>query len=326
MVHRRQLLAAATLPLLGTARAMIPAWPTGPVRLVVPAPAGSSLDLVGRLLAPWIGRSTGWSGTVVIDNKPGAGGLIGMDAVAKGPPNGQMLALGFNGPVAFAPHLYRRMPYDPVKDLVPVVMTTLQPNVLAVNARLPVKTLQEFVAHGRQRAGALNVASVGLGSASHLTMERLMAAGRFTATHVPYNGSPPAAQSVAQGDTDALFAAAPALLPLVRSGHLRLIAVSSRERFAALPDLPGMAEGGWPDIDALVWNGLFVAAATPEAVVAGINADLNAALRDPQLRAALQDQGMAAAGGSAEAFRQRVETDALQGGAIIRRIGLTLEP
>jgi tripartite-type tricarboxylate transporter receptor subunit TctC len=325
MTRRRPLLAAAALSLLGPAQAMIPAWPTGPVRLVVPAPAGSSLDVIGRLLAERLGRSTGWSGTVVVDNKAGAGGLIGMDAVAKAPPNGQMLALGFNGPVAFAPHLYRRMPYDPAKDLAPVVMTTLQPNVLAVSARLPVKTLQDFIAHGRQHAGRMNVASVGLGSASHLTMELLMAEGRFTATHVPYNGSPPAAQSVAQGDTDALFAAAPALLPLVRSGHLRLIAVSSRDRFAALPELPGMAEGGLPGIDALVWNGLFVAAGTPAGVVDGINADINAALREPLLRAALHDQGLAVGGGSAEAFRQRVDADSRHWGAVIRRIGLTLE-
>ena len=185
MTRRRHLLAALALPLCGGARAMIPAWPTGPVRLVVPAPAGSSLDLVARLLAERLGRSTGWSGTVVVDNKAGAGGLIGMDAVAKAPADGQTLGLGFNGPLAFAPHLHRRMPYDPAKDLLPVVMTTLQPNVLAVNAKLPVRSLEEFIAHGRQQAGRMSFASVGLGSASHLTMELLMAEAGFTAPMCP---------------------------------------------------------------------------------------------------------------------------------------------
>lgn len=322
---RRHLLVAA-LACGGPVRAMIPAWPTGPVRLVVPAPAGSSLDLVARLLAERLGRSTGWSGTVVVDNKAGAGGLIGMDAVAKAPADGQTLGLGFNGPLAFAPHLHRRMPYDPARDLLPVVMATLQPNVLAVHAKLPVRSLEEFVAYGRQQSGRMNFASVGLGSASHLTMEWLMSEAGFTATHVPFNGSPAAAQSVAQGDTAALFAAAPALLPLVQASRLRMIAVSTRERFAALPDLPGMTESGRPAIDAPVWNGIFLPAGTSAEILAGINADANAALREPALRAALRAQGLEAVGGTAEAFRQRIEADGRSWGVLIRRIGLSLEP
>lgn len=313
-------LAWAVAPALHAAGAE---WPVRPVRIVVPAPAGSSLDAVARLLGARL--QLRWHQPVVVDNKPGAGGLLGMDAAAKAAPDGHTLALGFNGPVAFAPFLYKHMPYDPARDLAPVVMTTLQANVLAVNAALPVRTPAEFVAYARQRDGRLNFASVGQGSSSHLTMELLLAEAGVRGTHVPYNGSPAAALSVAGGETDALVAAAPALLPLMRSGKLRLLAVTGRERMPGLKDLPTLVESGLTNVEAMIWNGLFVASATPEAVVDRINADVNAVLAEPAVRAALDEQGLAAAGGSVAAFRQQVAGDTRRWGALIQRLGLQLD-
>jgi tripartite-type tricarboxylate transporter receptor subunit TctC len=321
LTRRSLALAAALLALAPLASAQV--WPTKPVRIVVPAPAGSSLDLVARLLGDKL--KTRWGQPVVVENKPGAGGMLGMDVAAKAPADGTTIAVGFNGPIAFAPFMYRKMPYDPAKDLVPVVMTTSQPNVLAVHAALPVKSVKEFIAWARQQDGKVNYASIGQGSSSHLTMELFLAEAGITATHVPYNGSPPAGLSVAQGDTDALFAVAPALLPLQRSGKVRFLAVTSLQRPQSLRDVPTMAEAGLPGVESLAWNGLFVPAGTPDAVVQKINADVNEALHDPSVRSALDVQGLTAVGGTPAEFRKTVDADTRRWGAIIDKIGLKLE-
>lgn len=326
MSPRRRLLSlalAAALPwAVPAAHAQSP-WPHRPVHIVVPAPAGSSLDVVARLLADKL--KDRWQQPVIIDNKPGAGGMLGVDAAAKAKDEGHTLAVGFNGPIAFAPFMYRKMPYDPAKDLLPVVMTTLQPNVLAVNAALPIHTPQEFVAYAKRRNGKLNYASVGLGSSSHLTMELLLSEAGASATHVPYSGSPPAGLSVASGETDALIAAAPALLPLSKGGKVRLIAVTGRERLPSLKELPTLVESGLPKVESLIWNGLFVAAGTPEGVLQKINADVNAVLADPAVKAALDAQGLSAGGGTVGEFRQLVAADTQRWGAIIKRINLQLD-
>jgi len=322
-MRRRPLLAAASLIALASPLVQAQAWPTHPVRIVVPAPAGSSLDIIARVLAnPLKDR---WGQPVVVDNKPGAGGMLGVDVAAKAPPDGHTLAVGFNGPIAFAPFLYKKMPYDPGKDLLPVVMTTSQPNVLAVNAALPVKTVKEFVDWARARDGKANYSSLGQGSSAHLTMALMMNEAGFAATHIPFNGSPPAAMAVAQGEADATFMVAPALLPHVKAGKVRLLATSAAQRPDSLKDLPTLAEAGYPQVESLAWNGLFTAAGTPAAVVQKINADVNAALRDPAVKAVLDSQGLTAVGGSAEDFKRVLDSDARRWGAIIQKVGIKLD-
>lgn len=323
-MQRRALLAATALALPASFARAQPGWPQRPVRLIVPSSPGSSLDIIARLLGDKL--KDRWGQNVVVENKPGAGGLLGMDVAAKAPPDGHVLALGFNGPIAFAPFMYSKLPFDPARDLAPVVMTTSQPNVLAVHAGLPVKSVRELVAWARERGGRMNYASLGKGSSSHLTMELLMAEAGFQGTHVPFNGSPPSAMSVAQGETDATMMVAPALLPHVRAGRVRLLAVTSRQRVESLRELPTLAESGYPAIEALAWNGLFTAAGTPESVVQRINADVNAVLHDAGMRAALEQQGLTPVGGSAAEFRALVAADMQRWGATIRRIGLKLEP
>ena len=331
-MRRRRLLSAASLcALAGPAAiaqsAVAPSWPSHPVKIVVPAPAGSSLDIIARLLADKL--KDRWGQPVLVDNKPGAGGMLGVDVAAKAAPDGHTLVLGFNGPMAFAPFLYKKMPYDPAKDLLPVVMTTAQPNVLAVNAQVPAKTVKEFVDWARAQGGKVNYSSLGPGSSAHLTMALMMSEAGFAATHVPFNGSPPAAFAVAQGEADATFMTAPALLPHVKSGRLRLLASSAAKRSDApdnLKDLPTLAESGYPQIESLAWNGLFTAAGTPAAVVAKINADVNAALRDPVVKTALDGQGLSAVGGSADDFKRMLDADARRWGAIIQKAGIKLDP
>jgi tripartite-type tricarboxylate transporter receptor subunit TctC len=289
----------------------------------VPAPAGSSLDIIARLLGDKL--KDRWGQSVVVENKPGAGGMLGVDVAAKAAPDGHTLAMGFNGPIAFAPYLYRRMPYDPAKDLLPVVMTTSQPNVLAVGAGVPAKTVTEFVDWLRARGGKFNYSSLGMGSSAHLTMELFLAETGATGTHVPFNGSPPAALAVAQGEADATFMVAPALLAHVRAGKVRLLAVSSAQRPESLKELPTLAQAGYPNVESLVWNGLFTAAGTPDAVVQKINADVNAALQEDAVRSALDNQGLTPVGGSAADFARQVQTDRTRWGAIIEKIGLKLD-
>jgi tripartite-type tricarboxylate transporter receptor subunit TctC len=298
-------------------------WPTRTVRIVVPTGPGSSLDLIARGMSEKLAAR--WGQAVVIENKPGAGGLLGVDTAAKST-DGHTMVLGFPGPIAFGPFLYRKMPYDPARDLTPVVMTTSQANVLAINAeKVPAKTVAEFVAWAKAQSGKVNYSSLGNGSSSHLTMELLMSEAGFAATHVPFNGSPPAAMAVAQGEADATFMVAPALMPHVRNAKVRLLAVSSAQHGESLNHLPTLASSGYRAVESLAWNGLFVATGTPEAVVQKINTDVNAVLADEAVRRMLDAQGLTPVGGSAAEFRRVIESDVKRWGPVITRLGLKLD-
>jgi tripartite-type tricarboxylate transporter receptor subunit TctC len=204
-------------------------------------------------------------------------------------------------------------------------MTTSQPNVLAVNAaKVPARTVKEFVDWARAGNGAMNYASLGNGSSAHLTMELFLAEAGIKATHIPFNGSPPAAMSVAQGEADATFMVAPALLPHVKAGKVRLLAVSSAQPVDTMRELPTLAAAGYK-VESMAWNGLFVPAGTPDAVVQKINADVNAVLADAAVKAALDAQGLTPVGGSAADFRRLVEAEQKRWAPIIARIGVKLD-
>ncbi len=296
-------------------------WPTKPVRIVIPAPAGSSLDFVARVLGDKLKDK--WGQAVVVDPKPGAGGMIGVDIAAKATDN-HTLVVGFPGPTAFAPFMYKKVPYDVVKDLVPIIVTTTQPNVLAINAALPVKTVAELIAYGKANPGKLSYASVGNGSSSHLAMELFKTEAGFEAQHIPFNGSPPAALSTANGDTQLLFAVASGIAPHVQSGKIRQIAVTSAGRFDSLKDLPSISESV-KGFEAVAWNGLFGPSSMPADIVAKINADVNAVLADPAIRERLVAAGMAPGGGTSTAFRAVLDADMKKWGGIIKRLGIQLD-
>lgn len=320
-MQRRHLTIAALCALALPAFAQT--WPTKPVHIVVPTGPGSSLDLIARAMGDKLAAR--WGQPVVIDNKPGAGGMLGLDVAAKAT-DGHTLAVGFNGPIAFGPFLYKKMPYDPAKDLLPVIMTTSQANVLAVNAaKVPAKTVAEFVAWAKAQGGKVNYSSLGNGSSAHLTMELFIAEAGFQATHIPFNGSPPAAMAVAQGEADATFMVAPALLPHVRNNKVHLLATSGATRPDNLKDLPTLVESGYRNVESLAWNGLFIAAGTPDAVVSRINADANAVLQDAAVKQALDAQGLTIVGGSAADFRRSIDADVKRWGPVITRLGIKLD-
>jgi tripartite-type tricarboxylate transporter receptor subunit TctC len=320
---RRRLLCIAAAALVAAGAHAQTAWPSKPVKIVVPAPAGSSLDLIVRAMSDKL--AVRWGQPVVVENKAGAGGMLGVDIAAKAT-DGHTLAIGFNGPLAFAPFLYRKMPYDPAKDLVPVVMTTSQPNVLAVNAdKVPAKTVAEFVAWAKAQNGKMNYSSLGNGSSAHLTMELFLDAAGITATHIPYNGSPPAALAVAQGDAEATFMVAPALLAHVRSNKVRMMAVSSAQRPEALKDLPTLASAGYPAVESLAWNGLVAPAGTPSAIVDKVAADVNEVLKDAAVKAALDAQGLTVVGGTPADFKRVIDADVKRWGPLINKLGIKLD-
>ena len=315
------LLLTCSLGLPASAHAQ--SWPSKPVKVVVPAPAGSSLDIIVRTLGERLAPR--WKQPIVVENKPGAGGMLGMDAVAKAAPDGHTIGIGFNGPIAFGPHMHKKMPYDPVQDLVPVVLTTSQPNVLAVPANNPAATLPEFVARARKQGGKLSYASVGNGSSSHVTMELFKDVAGFEAVHVPYGGSPPAALAAASGEVQLLFTVEPALKPLIKGGRLKLLAATSAKRSDGLKELPTVAESGYPGFEAMAWNGLFLPKGTPDDVVRQVNADVNAALGDPAVLATFASQGLIGGGGTPAEFKQFIASESAKYGPIIKKAGITTD-
>jgi len=298
------------------------AWPDRSIRFVVAAPAGSSLDVLARVIGDKLKDRLGQP--VIVDNKPAAGGTVATAEVAKGAGDGYAMVLAFNGPLAFGP-LLQKLPYDVQKDLAPVIITSSQPNVLAVNSQLPVKTVPELVAYAKANSGKLSYASVGNGSSSHLTMELLKSVAGFDAVHVPFNGSPPAVTATVQGETQMMLAVMQPLQPQIQAGKLRALAVTTAQRFPLLPDLPTIAEAGYPGFEALAWNGVLVAAGTPKPIVARLNAEISGILKMPDVAARMHAAGFDLIGGTPEDFGNLIRGENEKWAPVIRRLGLRID-
>ena len=301
-------------------------WPQKPVRIVVAAPGGSSVDIVARLIAGELRNRLGQA--IIIDNKPGAGGTLGAAEVAKSPADGYTLFLGFNGPLANAPSLYSTLKYDPQRDFIPIILTGSQPNLLAVAANVPVNSLKELVALAKSQPGKLSYASVGNGSVSHLCMELLKRQAGVDLLHVPFNGGPPAAVAVAAGDVQVIFAAPSNLMAHVKSGKIKALAVTSLKRFAPVSELPTIAESGVAGLaqfEAIAWNGLVAPVGTPSAIVLQLNREISAVLTMPMVNRKLFDAGIEAGGGAPEAFGQLMKSEAKKWGTVIVATGAKVD-
>ncbi|RZI40540.1 tripartite tricarboxylate transporter substrate binding protein [Herbaspirillum sp. HC18] len=307
---------------LAASTACADAWPSRPIRFVVAAPGGSSLDIIARTIGDKLKERLGQP--VVIDNVPGASGTIASGNVVRAAPDGHTLLMSFNGPLAFTQFL-TSLPYDPQKDLTPVIQTSSQPNVLVVNNAVPARTVSELIAHIKANPGKLNYASVGNGSSSHLTMELFKSAAGLFVVHIPYNGAPPAALSVAAGDTQMLFTVPSVVMPHLRSGKLRALAVTSGSRFPLMPDLPTIAESGLPKFESMTWNGVLVPAKTPAEIVQRLNRDIDAILKMPDVKARLHAAGLEPSGGSPEQFKALIASEAKKWSEIIKRTGAKLD-
>ena len=322
-MHRRLLCSIAIIAAaIGAATASAQTWPDKPLRFVMSAPAGSSIDVLGRAIADKLKDRLGQP--VVVDNKPAAGGTVATDEIAKAAPDGYTMVLAFNGPLAITP-LLRKVPYDVAKDLAPVIITSSQPNVLAVNAQVPAKDLKELVAYAKANPGKLNYASVGPGSSSHLNAELLKSLAGIDIVHVPFNGSPPAVMSTVQGETHMLFAVMQPLQPQIQAGKLRALAVTSAKRFPLLPELPTIAESGYPKFEALAWNGVLVPAGTPKPVIARLNAEINAILKQPDVVQKMNAAGFDLIGGTPEDFGALIKAESAQWAPVIKNANIKID-
>jgi tripartite-type tricarboxylate transporter receptor subunit TctC len=281
--------AAVALFLASLAAFDAAAWtPAHVVKLVVPFAPGGQPDIVARALAPALAKALGQ--TVVVENRPGAGGNIAADAVAKSAPDGCTLLIGTNGPLAVSPALYRDLAYDPLKDLVPVTLVGTSPNLIAVNASLGVSTLGELVARAKAEPGKLNFASVGKGSVSQLSMELLDSVAGISMVHIPYNGGAPAVTALVAGDVQVLSLNPTALIAHVESGKVRVVAQTSAKRSSLVPHVPTVAESGYPGFEASVWIAVMAPAATPRDAIERLHAELVKIIRDPSMKASLWDR------------------------------------
>jgi tripartite-type tricarboxylate transporter receptor subunit TctC len=299
------------------------AYPSKPVRVVVPYPAGSTPDIIGRALAERLQAAFGQP--FVVENRSGAGGNIGAEAVAKAAGDPHVLLIGGNGPVAINKHLYKQLTFDPDKDLVPVSLLASAPQMLVVKSDLAVSDFRSFLAHARQNPGRLSYASVGGGSASHLTMELLKSDARIALVHVPYRGFPPAVTDMLGGSIDAMFAIIPAVLPHVRAGKMKGLAVTGLKRSELAPEIPSVAELGLAQLESLAWNGLLAPSGTPPAVISRLSAETVASMRHPQTREALGRLGFDVIASSPEDFSRWIRSESEKWAQVIRASGATAD-
>ena len=298
-------------------------YPTKPIRLVVPFPAGGTTDILARAVAQKLSETLGQQ--VIVDNRPGAGGNIGSELVARSAPDGYTLLMGTVGTHAINVSLYPKLPYDPVKDFTPIVLMAGVPNVLVVNPSLPARSVSELIAYAKANPGKLNFASSGSGTSIHLSGELFKVLTGVQMTHVPYKGSAPALTDLVGGQVQLMFDNLPSSLAFIKAGKLRALAVTSKTRAAALPDVPTMVEAGVPDFEASSWFGILAPAGTPRDIVVRINAEVAKWLATPDAREKLAGQGAIAAGGAPEDFARHIASETAKWARVVKASGAKVE-
>jgi tripartite-type tricarboxylate transporter receptor subunit TctC len=314
---------AGLLALVVCATATAQSYPSHPVKLVVPFPPGSTPDIVGRTLASRLQESFGQP--FVVENRTGAGGNIGTEAVAKAPADGYTLLIGINGPIATNKYLYASLPYDPDKDLAPISLLAAAPQMLVVVPELKLDTFQAFIDYARAHPGRISYGSVGSGSASHLTMELLKSEAKFYAVHIPYRGFPPAVTDMLAGNIHAMFAIIPGVLPHVRAGRMKALAVTALKRSALAPEVPSVAELGLPQLESLAWMGLLAPAGAPREVLEALSGATMRAMRAPDAQELLAKQGFDVVGGTPAEFQRWIRSESEKWARVIRASGATAD-
>ena len=312
---------AALVPAPTTASAQV--YPVRPIRMIIAFPAGGGSDIVGRALAQQLAELLGEP--VVVDNRGGAGGIIGTELGARAAPDGYTLTIGSSGGFAITPHLNPRLPYDPVKDFAPVGLFTRLTFVLDVHPGVPAASVSELLALAKSRPGRINFGSSGSGATAHLATELFMSLTGARMTHVPYKGAAPAMTALIGGEVEVLFDSMPTTLPHARSGRIRPLAVTTLQRSALLPELPTLNEVGVKGYELASWFGVFAPAGTPRAVVSKLNAAINAATARPEMRERLSGQGAEPLAGTPEDLASYLRRELDKYGRIIRAAGVKSE-
>jgi tripartite-type tricarboxylate transporter receptor subunit TctC len=298
------------------------AYPNKPVRIIVPYPPGGTADIVARTIAEKLGGT--WGQPVIVENRAGAGGTVGVDAAAKAAPDGYTMVLGVTGPLTIAPSINPQLPYDPLRDLVPVTLVAAVPSVIAVHPSVAARDLRELIALAKSQPGKLTFASAGTGTSVHIAGELLKAMAGVDILHIPYKGGAPALNDVMGGQVSMIIENLPQLLPHVRAGKIRALAVTTRERSAALPDLPAVAEL-LPGYEATTWFGLLAPAGTPQDIVRKVQADVAKIVTLPGVKERLASLGAEVIASTPEAFAAHLRSELLRFAKVIKDAGIKVD-
>ena len=298
-------------------------YPTKPIRLVVPFVPGGSTDLIARIMGQKLDEALGQQ--VVVENRAGAGGNIGVEYVAKSASDGYTLIFGHIGTFGFGPSLYQKLPYDPVKDFAPITLFAMVPNMLVVHPALPAKTVKELIALAKARPGQMNYGSSGNGSASHLASEYFKLLSKTDIIAIPYKGTGPLVTDLIAGQTSLTITGVPPLYPFVQSGRLRGIAVGSVKRLALMPDLPTIAEAGVPGYESSTWFGPLAPAKTPREIILRLNTELLKILQRPDIKARFAAEGAEGLGSTPEEFGTYIKSEIDRWGRVIKAAGVRPE-
>ncbi len=315
--------AALALALSITSAAFAQAWPTKPVKIVVPFPPGGTTDILARAIG--FDLTKAWSQPIIVENRPGAGGNIGAEAVAKSPADGYTLLMGTVGTHGINPSVYKKMAYDAIKDFAPVTLVALVPNMLVVHPSVPVKSVGELIALAKKQPGKLTFASSGNGTSIHLSGALFETLAGVDLVHVPYKGSSPAIIDLLAGQVNMMFDNMPSALPYVKSGKLRALAVTSARRSPAMPELPTIAEAGVKGYEASSWFGMLAPAGTPKDVVAKANGAILKSLSTPDIKEKLSSQGAEPAGDTPEKFAAFIRAEIDKWAKVVKASGATID-
>lgn len=298
-------------------------YPNKNIRMIIPFPPGGGTDMISREVGNAITKRAGWS--IVPENKPGAGGNLGIDTVAKAAPDGYTFGMGQTSNLAINPALNSKLPYKPLQDLTPIGLVASSPVVLVVPANSKYKTLADMIQDAKARPGLINSASPGNGTVAHLSSELLQQVAKFKTQHIPYKGFNSALNDLISGQVDMFMSSVPTALPHIRSGKLRALAVTSLQRSKQLPDVPTVAESGYPNFEAITWFGFVAPAGTPASAIKAINEQVNAALKSPELSKKLEGEGAVLMGGSAEDMKKYLERDTAMWAKVVKASGAKVD-
>jgi tripartite-type tricarboxylate transporter receptor subunit TctC len=305
------------------AAAVAQAYPGKPVKVVIPYPAGSTPDIVGRTVSDRLQKSLGQP--FVVENRTGAGGNIGTEVVAKAAPDGHTLLVAINGPVAVNKHLYKSLPFDPDKDLQPISLLASAPQMLVTTPAVPADSFKTFVDYAKRNPGKLSYGSVGAGSASHLTMELLKSTAGVFVVHIPYRGFPPAVTDMLAGNIDTMFAIIPAVLPQVRAGKMKALAVTAMKRNALAPEVPSVAELGYPQLESLAWIGLLAPSGTPKDIIDRLSTETIKGMQTAETRESLAKQGFDVVANTPPEFARWIRLESEKWAKVIKASGATAD-
>ena len=308
---------------LASSAAWAQAYPSRPIKLIVPFPAGGGTDIIAREVANKVATQQGW--TLVVDNKPGSGGNLGVDAAAKAAPDGYTIVLGQTSNLAINPTLYAKLPYSPLKDLAPIGLVASSPLVLVVAADSPYKTLADVIAAGKAKPDAINYASSGSGTVAHLAVEQFQKVAGVRFTHVPYKGAAQGVTDLIGGQIQLYMSSVPTLIGHIRNGKMRAIAVTSDKRVNDLPNVPTVAESGYMGFEGVTCFGIAGPAAMPKDAVAKLNVAFNKALQDADVKKKLEGQGADVLGGTPEQFGKLIQDDIVRWGKVVKDSGAKVD-